>query len=282
MMIVDGVAIKAGVYSTNDGRYLRIREEDLDEIAKALKGVEFVSSIDHQNPSKLGVITDAVRDGDGVRFTADVDSHDVSVAMGVTELSPIEGEYVDGQPVYAGSGWGFEHLSLVNEGRCGVDMGCGVGSVKLSINIGGSSDDGACATVELNESQTESMEVDDLSEEINVSELMGRIESLEQELESTKAELSSVSAERDELASHIETMKAQELEEAKAAFSAKYPDVDLEGVDTMEALMTLSKAVDAVAESVKVQLSKHVEEEVKKPGRLDELLAKRDALNRGV
>lgn len=280
MVIVNGVAIKAGVYSTNDGRYLRIRDEDLAEIANALKGVEFVSSLDHQNPSKLGVITDAVHEGDSVKFTADVDSHDVSVAMGVTELSPVEGEFVDGQPVYVGSGWVFEHLSLVNEGRCGTDMGCGVESVKLSVTVGGSSNDDECATVEIEEPR--SMEVDNLSEEINVDELMGRIETLEQELESTKAELSSVSAERDELASHIETMKAQELEEAKAVFSAKYPDVDLEGVDTMEALMTLSKAVDAVAESVKVQLSKHVEEDVKKPSKLDELLAKRDALNRGA
>jgi len=278
-MIVEGVALKAGVYTTDDGRYIRIREDDLDEIAEALKGAEFVSSLDHQNPSKLGIVKEAVRDGDGIKFIADVESHEVSVAMGIGDLIPIEGEYIDGQQVYTGSGWTLDHLSMVDEGRCSTEMGCGVESVKLSVTVGGSSDDNSCAVVEFGETQTE---VDNLAEEVNVEELMGQIETLKQELESTKAELSSVVTERDELMSHIETLKAQEFEEAKAAFAEKYPDVELDGVEDMETLMKLSKAVEKAVESVKVQLSKHVEEDVKKPSKLDELMAKRDEMNRGA
>lgn len=285
-MLVKGVAIKSGVYSTDDGRMLRIRDEDLDDMADALVGADFVSSVDHQNPSKLGVVVEARRVDNGIEFVADVDSHEVSVGMSVTDLTPIDGDFVDGQPVFYGSGWGFAHLSLVGEGRCGVEMGCGVDAVNLTVTTTISNSDVSvpCNGSEIFIDVGENMDsVKDESISLSdVEELKGQVDALKQELETVGAELSSVRAERDDLMANIEAIREEEFKGALAEFSTKYPDVDVSEVKTMEALVMLSKAVDQAVDGVKVQLSKHEDEDVKKPSKLDELLAKRDALNRGV
>jgi len=274
---IDGVATIPNIYKSEGGYDVALRKSDILKISdeyisgtsdvvvnhddnsfSSTKGkVLSLSTNDNGELKYISSITDDVLETQILKLMEDGETPNVSPQL-VPRCDSIHKVTLDdGSDVYYADEWEFQHLSIVNKGRCDDTQGCGVHSATPIVN---------------------SSPIMDGDEDMSEDE----IEKLKLELEALKAQVAEVEAARKDVElklTEVETERdsfvQKEVDELKALILTHNKEAKL---DDMNDIGSLKIILGALEDTAKGKAKETGDEPVKSKAtlRLEAAKAKRD------
>jgi hypothetical protein len=239
---IKGVATVPNIYKSEGGEDVALRLEDLRAISESYVTNSCPIVVNHDDQSfsyNKGMVLELdVNDED--KFTYDAYVTDPVLERQIKdiyesgEIPNVSPQFVpkcdsihkitldDGSDVYYADKWEFEHLSIVNKGRCDDTMGCGVHEVE---------------DVELGEIV--------MTEEIEALKL--ELETLKAQQVTSAEEIEKLNLELKEVTTERDSFVQKEVDEMKALILRHNKEAELDEINDIPSLKVILGQVEGIA-----------------------------------
>ena len=252
VMKVDGVAVVEDYYVSDSGQVFKLRDEDILYAIEHNYVTTFVEDhIETVTNDVKGIVTNLNFDG-GLSFTSILNDDytekrvaeivnnggipNLSVKMRPSTDAAIAIVMdVDGNEYHTADKWELMHISLVDNGRCKPENGCGIYSYELLL-----SEKEHKNGDNMVEEQKE-VTICDLNKkisalELQLSELDGTVKTLTEENQKLKEDKEAIELVLSETEENVREMEEQEREELRASILKLDAEYELSGKEDKESL----------------------------------------------